>query len=328
VRPAATQVPADPLERFVEIFERLEVGRGWLESADLLRHSALLLTSIPGDVRDLAERLTTTAEELERSQPWWRRSSVGVLLAAQLLQSGTSVAEMQAEVERAGAMFRERWRLAGGSEEVLAILTLAQSSADGRVFREQYTRLVKIWDALNADHPMLTQKSDWPMCALLSRTTGDPATIARRAEEIYTGLHARGMRRGDELQTAALVLVLQGEAAGTVCARFEALYSSFKESGLWMGTQDYDEIALLCLAPEPPPIVLSTVARHRERIAALSPKPGKQTSFSLAAGTAQLELSRGGAGAGMLAQADAVLRIVGVLAAQRAAAVSASAAAT
>jgi hypothetical protein len=253
---------------------------------------------------------------------------VGDLLAAQLLRSGTSVAQMVAEVERAGALFRERWRFSGGSEEVLAILALAESSSDGRVSREQYNRLVKIWDALKADHPMLTQKTDWPMCALLARTSGEPATIARRAEEIFTGLHARGLRRCDELQTAALVLVLHREDAGAVCARFEALYAAFKVSGLWMGTQDYDEIALLCFAPEPPATVLATVGRHRERIAALTPKPGKQTSFSLAAGTAHLELSRGAAGAGMVAEADAVLRIVGVLAAQRAAAVAASAAAT
>jgi len=75
MRTMNTYVPADPLERFVEIFERLEIGRGWLESAELLRHSALALTSIPGDTRDLVDRLTRTAEELERSQPWWRRPS-------------------------------------------------------------------------------------------------------------------------------------------------------------------------------------------------------------------------------------------------------------
>ncbi|MCY2961153.1 MAG: DUF4003 family protein [Planctomycetota bacterium] len=321
-----THISPDPLGRFVEIYERLEIGRGWWESAELLRHSALALTSIPGDSRALAQELTALAEELKDSQPWWRRSSVGVLLAAQLLRTGTSVAEMQAEVARAGALFRERWRFSGGTEEVLAILALAEASGDGRVSREQFTRMVRIWDALKKDHPILTQKSDWPLCAILSQDRGEPESIARRVEEIYQGLHALGYGRNDELQTASLVLFLQGDPAGPVCARFHALYGAFKASGLWMGTSDYDDVALLCFAPEPPAKVVGVVEHHRARIAELSPKPGKQTSFALAAGTAQLELLREASAAGRIVAIDAITRIVAVLAAQRAAATAAAAA--
>lgn len=311
-------VPADPLGRFVEIFERLEVGRGWLQSAELLRHSALMLTSMPGDPRDLAARVTATAEELSRVQPWYERSSVNLLLAAQLMRGGTTVAAMQAEVERAGAMFRTRWRIRGGTSETLAILALAENARDGRVTQEQFARLVGVYEALEKDHPLLTQKSDWPLCALLAQTDGEPAPIARRVEEIFQGLRARGFGRGDEVQTAALVLFLQGDPPSTACAHFEALYGAFKASGLWMGTGDYDEIALLCFTTERPEVVLSTVERHRERISALSPKPGKTTSFALAAGTAQLELMRDAKDAKRLAETEAVTRIVGVLAAQRA----------
>ncbi len=324
---ANTHAPADPVGRFAEIYAELEVGRGWLESADLLRHSALALVTIPGDPRELARRLTATAEELRRSQPWYRRSSVGVLLAAWLLRTGTSVAAMQAEVERATALFRERWRFSGGTEEVLAILALLESSPDGRVGADQVARLGRIWDALKKDHPILTQKSDWPLCALLAQAPGEPEAIARRVEEIFQGLHARGFGRNDELQTAALVLFLQGDPAGALCARFHALYTAFKDSGLWMGTADYDEIALLCFAPEPAAKVVSVVAEHRARIAALTPKPGKTTSFALAAGTAQIELSRGAAGKGPQAEASAITRIVAILAAQRTAAAVAAASA-
>jgi len=314
----STHVPVDPLARFVEIHDLLEVGRSWWESTTLLRHAALVVTSMPGDTRHLAVSLTATAKELERSEPWYKRSSVGVLLAAQLLRSGTSVSAMHAVVERAGALFRERWRVSGGTAETLAILALADASPDGQVGAGQFARLVSIWEALRKDHPFLTQKLDWPLCALLAQLPGEPGSIARRVEDLYRGLHARGFHRGDELQTAAIVLCLQGEPVDALCARFEALYAAFKASGLWMGSQDYDEIALLCFAPEPAAVVLSVVQRHRERIAALSPKPDKETSFSLAAGTAQLELTRDAAAAGRLADADAVTRIVAVLAAQRA----------
>lgn len=324
---ATTYVPPDPLERFVAIFEALEVGRGWWQSADQLRHSALMLASTPGEPRELAARLTAAAKELERAQPWYRRSSVGTLLAAQLVRTGRTVASLLDERERAGALFRERWRWSGGDGETLAILTLADASPDGRVSTASVARLAGIYAALERDHPMLTNKSDWPLCALLALRPGEPDSIGRAVEQAYQALRAQGFGRGDDLQTAAGVLVVQGGSPGESAPRFRAIYDAFDASGLWMGRGDYDEVALLCFASETPEQVVATVERHRRRIGELSPKPGKPTSFSLAAGTAQLELARDAAASGRIAHADAVLRVVSVLAAQRAAAAAAAASA-
>lgn len=312
-------LPADPLTRFVEIFEALEVGRGWWESPTLLRHSALALTTIPGDARELAARVREVAEELRTSQPWYRRSSIEAMLAVQLLRTGRSIPAMNTEVERATALFRARWRFSGGVSEVVAILTLADASPNGRVGDAQVARLAALYDGIRADHPYLTQKSDWPLCALLTLAQGEPQSIARRVEDLYTALRGVHFPRGDALQNAALVLALVPGAPTLLATRFRALYDAFAAAGLRMVAEDYDEIAVLGFSPAEPAVVVATLLRHRERIAVLAPRPDKQTSFSLAAGTALLELVRDSSVAAKASEADAITRILGILAAQRAA---------
>jgi len=312
-------LPTDPLARFVEIFEALEVGRGWWETPMLLRHSALALTAIPGDPRELASRVRQVAEDLRASQPWYRRTSMEVMLATQLLRTGRSIPSMNDEIERAKTLFRARWRFSGGVAEVLAILTLADASPDDRVTESQVARLAALYAGIRVDHPYLTQKSDWPLCALLTLVPGEPETIARRVEDLYTALRGEHFPIGDALQTASFVLALVPGAPSVHARRFRALYDAFAAAGLRMLEDDYDEIAVLGFSEAEPAVVVATVLRHRERIADLTPRPNRQTSFSLAAGTALLELVRDETRAAKASEADGIARILGVLAAQRAA---------
>lgn len=294
-------------------------GRGWWESAAILRDSALALTTIPGDTREIAARLRAVAEELRTSQPWYRRSSIEVLLAAQLLRTGRTVSSMNVEVERAAALFRAHWRISGGISEVLSTLALADTARDGRVAEAQVARLASLYAGIQADHPYLTQESDWPLCALLTLVEGEPLTIARRVEDLYEGLRSEGFGRCDALQNAALALALVPRAPTLLVKQFRAVYDGFAAAGLRMGAEGYDEVAILCFAAADPAVVVATLLRHRERIAVLTPRPDRQTSFSLAAGTALLELMRDAPLAGLARHADATVRILGILAAQRAA---------
>ena len=111
-----------------------------------------------------------------------------------------------------------------------------------------------------------------------------------------------------------------------IAGRFQALYGGFKQSGLWMGSQDYDEIALLAFAPQPAAEVLGVVMRHRDRIRGLTPAPDKQTAFTLACGTALIELTRDAAGVALLSEAQLLCNIHAIIAAQQAAAAAAASA--
>ncbi len=324
----ALLVPENPLERFCALYNALLEDRPWWQGQTMFRYCALALTTLPGEPREIAAQLDALSEELSASTPWYKRSSVGTMLAALLLRHGDGVKDFLAEIERVGAMFREHWRFSGNTYEALAIQVLRQNSNDHRVSVAQVTRLAEIWADMKQHHPWLTQKSDWPACALLSNSSATPGQISFRTEALYKGLHERDFQRSDALQTATHVLFFHADEPSVVCNRFEKLYAAFKASGLWMGSQDYDEIALLCFAPQPPDEVLRVVQRHREAIKGLRPAPDKQSSFSLACGTALLELARGSATAGLLGDAQTLINIHMILAAQQAAAASAAAAAS
>ncbi|HTF88089.1 MAG TPA: DUF4003 family protein [Planctomycetota bacterium] len=322
------QIPANPLGRFCAIYESLNENRSWWEGRTMFRFCALALTTLPGEPRELAARLDRITEDLRTSTPWYKRSSVGTMLAALLLRHDDGAKGSIAELERAGPLFREHWRFSGSSHEALAIQVLRQHSPDRRVSEAQVARLAEIWKEMKKHHPVLTQKTDWPICALLATTSATPVQIAVRLEAVYQDLRERGFHAGDQLQTAAQVLFFHHELPGVVAARFQELYEQFKSSGLWMGSADYDEIALLCFAPQPASEILSTVQGHREKIRALKPAPDKQTSFTLACGTALLELARGSKDTVLLSEAQLLIAIQAILAAQQAAVIASTAAAS
>jgi hypothetical protein len=321
-----TRIPERPLERFCDLYAALLEGRPWWEGRSMLRFCALALTALAGEPRELAARLDALTEELKASTPWYKRSSVGTMLATQLLRHGDGVKDFLAEIERAAPLFRAHWRFSGSTFEALAILILRRHSTDGHVAASQVARLAAIWKELERTHPWLTQRSDWPICALLATRDGTPHAISQRIEALYQTLHGGGCTRGDSLQAAAQVLYFHADEPALVGARFHALYAGFKASGLWMGTHDYDEIALLCFAPHPAAEVLEVALRHREKIRSLTPAPERQTAFTLACGTALLELSRDAAQAELLGEAQLLLNIQSILAAQQAAMIAASSA--
>lgn len=321
-------LPARPLDRFCDLYEALLADRPWWRGREMLRYCALALVTIPGEPREIALRLDQLTAELSASTPWYKRSSVGTMLAAELLRNGNSAREFLAEVERAAGLFRVHWRFSGSTFEALAIEVLRRKAPDGHVSASQVDRLAAIWKELKSSHPVLTSRSDWPLCALLSRTEAAPSAIGERVEALYQTLHRQGASRGDPLQTAAQILYFHADSTDSVAARFQALYAGFKASGMWMGSHDYEELALLSFAPQAPAEVLEAALRHRERIRALPSAPDKQTSFTLACGTALLELSRDGARLSMLSEAQLLVNIQAILAAQQAAAVAASSAAS
>jgi hypothetical protein len=290
----------------------------------MLRYCALALTTLEGDPRELSRRIDDLIEDLRRARPWYKRSSVGTLLAAMLLRHGESAAQFFAAVDSAAPLFRKHWRFEGSTYQALAVGVLCQQSDDRRVSAAQVARLAQIWNEIKVAHPWLTQKSDWPMCALLSSDSATPLQISARIEALYADLNKRGFSRGDELQAAAQILYFHLGDPAACCLRFEELFNAFKRSGLWMGSFDYDEIALLCFAPQNPAVVLECVERHRATISGLPQRPDKQLSFTLACGTALLELAREAPKLQLLSEAQVLLAIQAILRAQQAAAAAAA----
>ncbi len=319
-------IPANPLERFCDVYTALLADRPWWHGKTMLRFCALSLTTLPGEPREIAARLDALTEELRTSVPWYKRSSVGTMFAALLMRHGDGASDFLAEIERARPLFREHWRFSGSTYAALAIQVLRRASPDRHVSATQVARMAAIFEELKKDHAILTSREDWPACALLANSPAAPSAIRARIELLFQGLHQSGFTRGDPLQTAAELLYFHHDEPALLCARFRELYLAFQASGLWMGSGDYDEIALLCFAGQPPAEVIGTVQRHRQSIQALVPAPEKQASFTLACGTALLELVRESATAELLGEAQLLTNIHPSRAAQPAAAAAAASA--
>lgn len=318
------EIPKDPLSRFCALYHVLLDGRPWWRDSGQLRYAALALTSLNGDPTALAARLETLRVELVKDTPWYQRSPVETLLLAALLRHGSEPRAFLDELARAKGLLKAHFRFRDAVFEALAIELMRVASPDGRVSAEQVARMIAVYARMKQDHPWLTQQTDWPACVLLAQTGASPEAIGARLEAIFQALRAHGFGRSDRLQAAAQALYFHREEPTALARRFQRLYAEFRASGLWMNSEDYDEVSILCFSPDGPAECIARVLRHRERILTLPRNPGKQTGFTLACGTALLEALGEGGEAALLTEVQLLWSIEAVIAAQRAAAAAAS----
>ena len=321
-------LPPDPVERYTRLHQELFAEKAWYQESGVLRLAALVLVPIAGEPASLARDVRRLADELAQQTPWYSslHNSIRFLFASVLLRRRERVDTFLAELKSAGAHFRQHWKMSAQPFEALAILALKSQSTDGHVSKEQVARLAEVWREMKRYHPWITQRSDWPAAALLCAAPLTPLQIGERVEAMYSGLDGRGYSKGDALQTASHILFFSTESAATVSARFDQIYKAFKQKGLWMHQSDYDDVAMLCFAPQDAGDLVARVSEHRERIANLAPRPSKDDSFGLACGTALIAMLRRSADVALLTESQALLRIVAVVQAQQAAVIAASSA--
>jgi hypothetical protein len=319
-------IPADPLARFREIYQALNARRGWLESATPLQFSALSLITTPGEPDDIAAGLYALAEDLQKRTGWFGdlRSPTRFLIAANLLRAGESAEMFCAAVADASEIFREQDLRRGSAYEAIAILMLRQQDPHGRVHARQVTRFRAIYRMMKSYHWWLTGPDDYPACALLGAREERPHEIGRRVEAFYLKLKEMGLSAGDDLQTVSHILYFNPTADDEVLVRFQSLHDGFRAAGISMQRSDYDEIAILTFLDHDAAAVVGRVMEHREVMAALKPNPGRSLTFSLACGTAFLELAKLTPALESVAEARLLKQLEDIVQAQSAAAMQAT----
>lgn len=283
----------------------------------------------PGEPAEIVRRLRATMDELKERTPWWSHVHGGmrILIAAMLIQNGTSSSEFLAEQARATKLFRAYKLRRDGGGEALAIQLLAEQAPDRRVTESQVRRMRVVFDWIRRDHPMVASTGDYPTVALLASTAIEPETIGARVEKIYQDLRGRGFKGRSALVATSHLLYFHPANDPRCCERFEALWREFGARGLRMQPGDYDELALLAFAPGTASAIATKVMQHREPIAALRPRMSRNTSFSLACGTAFLELVGEDRALRKLSRIQATVQIQTILRMRQAAAIAAGAAA-
>ncbi len=324
---------SDALRRFCAMYDEL-VGRSkWYESRDAFRFAVMALVQASGSVSEVSARLHATVKDMRARTKWYSgmRGTQSTLIAANLVLADQTASAFLEQLERAKPWFRARWRFASETYQSLAVMVLWLHGERGRAAQplreDDVARMESVWQAMKKDHPWITSQADWPVSALLASGAQRPAEMAARVEANFLELHRRGYRRGDALQSAAMILALQEGEPSQLGARFQSLYGTFKSAGLHMCSADYSEIATLCFVPSEGTPLVDRVRSHREVIRALKPKPAKQASFHLACATATLEALGSGPKATLAARAASICQIIMLIQAQQAAAAGGSAAA-
>jgi hypothetical protein len=319
-------LPADPMSRFVAVYEMLDAERGWFGDPSSLRFAAMAAVVSPGEPSDVARGIRRISDEIKTQSGWFGalNSPLRFIVSAMLYANGDDAAPFLAEVERGQAMFRDAGLRRGGIYETMAILIMRLRADKQPIASSTVDRFQAIYEEMKRHHWWLTGPDDFPACAILVAQPESPVEIGERIEQIYQSLHAAGLTTGDPLQTAANLLYLARLDPSEAASRFRDLARGFRESGVSIWQSDYDELAILTFLDHPPTSIIGRVLENRAKMQELRPKPDRSLTFNLAASITFLELVKLDRGMKEITDAKALMDMQAIINAQQAAAAAAA----
>lgn len=322
----APHLPADPLNRFRDLYEELNAERGWFGDPSSLRFAAMTAVTCQGSPAEVAFAIRSTAQEIKRLSGWFGElnSSLRFIVSAILVLNRDRASDFFAEVEHGRELFRQASLRRGGIYETIAILILRLQNDLGPITAETVVRFKAIYEEMKRYHWWLTGPDDFPACAILVGQKASPGEIGAAIERIYQALNETGFSTGDPLQTAANLLYLSRLAPAVVAQRYFELASGFRKSGVAIWQSDYDELAILTFLGHSPYRVVERVLEHRKAMEELKPKPDRSLTFNLAASIAFLELVQLDENLEAITDAKALMDMQSIINAQQAAAAAAA----
>ena len=317
----------DPIESYLQTFERLRARKRWSVDSVTFRFVALSLGAAATTIS--YDRLEEVATELRKRARWTSplKSEVRYVAAAMILRRGQDPAAIHDRVFETRDAFKKHKVPSRGTGATLAALLLALHHEARPVPQQQLERLARIYRRWRSEHRLLTSSSDLPAAALHAARDVPVDAIAEDVERAYTRLDDAGFRRGNQLQLVSHLLAVDPRGADAGVQRFCAAAERLRYANERVGADRYDEVALLALTQGSPGEVVDRVLRNRDRLRAVKPRPDRAVAFTLAAGielAADAELA-GERNAGDLAALQSIQTILDVQQAAMIAAVSAGA---
>lgn len=276
----------DPLARYVALHRQLETKRGVFGDKVPLRLAAVTLVTARGDVPSLVARVRSCDAELAQHFGWLSGvdASVRLVLAAVLVRANETAPAFVAAIEHGRALLRSAKMKRGGVHEVLAMLVLRRVIGGGEIQPTHVARFQAIYAEMKRHHWFLTGAEDFTPCAMLVGRCGTPAEIGEHCEAIYRRLAgAPKTSKGDPLHTAAHVLGLVELAPDEAAQRFLDVAAALRAVGIAIGTDEYDEVAVLAMVPRAADKIAQTVAGYRSQLASEMGWTEKALATALAA---------------------------------------------
>lgn len=324
---APFHLPADPLPRFLAIYDAArDSGRWYEKQSNSLRHASLALTTVEGRPGELVRKMRSVASELKSSSGAFSpmQSAMRYVFAAHLVSLDIAPSRLMVEQERLrGYLREERLPRSTRAYVVIAALVLMEQSMDQdgrpRISREQVARMAQVYRAFKDDHKWITGADDLAAAALISEEGSHPRAVASHAEDIYLALRARRYSRGNALQAVSHLLCLHSESADRVVRRFDEIFQAFRGRGLWMMESDYDEIAALCFTDVSTAAIVDRTLKLRQDLREKKYRLGKNENFSVAACLAMLDLLNDHRTAHDITAFTMIVRVQAIVQAQQAA---------
>jgi hypothetical protein len=320
------EIPQKPLQRFIELYEAFNEERGWWSDASPLRFSSVIAVTCPGDVNEIAEVIRSTASEMGDRMRWFKAisPSLRMIIGAMLVLHGDTPDGFLDEHERVQKMFRAVNLRRGGIYEMMAILVLRLSNHLQPITPETIDRFQDLYEQMKRFHWWLIGPDDFPACAALVGQDASAEQIGEEIEAIYQALSARGMSKGDPLQTAANLLYLAHRNPELVADQYAALADGFRAADVSVWQSDYDELAILSFLDHTPQHIVDSVLSYRSEMEQLRPKPDRSMTFNLASSIAFLDLVKLDHNLKQITDAKALMDMQAIIAAQQAAAAAAA----
>lgn len=260
----------DPIARFFALDAALEASRGVLGDRAPQRLAAVGLVLVPGDPEEIATQLRAIAKQFQERLPWLMKLSLApqlqLLFAAILLRHQDSADALVDEVDRVHKIMRGLGMRRDPVYEFIAVLAMRTLGGGAPITEAQVERMRDIYEAMKGHHWILTGPEDFPACALLTTRDGTPKQLAQRAHDIYAALRATGCWPGDPLQTASNLMAMIKVPTVELSDRYQALVQGFKQAGLEIGGDEYDEIAISCFVARPVAAIVETVSEYTRQL--------------------------------------------------------------
>ncbi|KUO64373.1 MAG: hypothetical protein APF84_03935 [Gracilibacter sp. BRH_c7a] len=125
------------------------------------------------------------------------------------------------------------------------LLTCEEVKIDERIFKAY-----EIFTEMRKDHPWLTSGDDYPLSVLLASSEDSVETIMKDIESLYYALNKVGLSRGNGLQFLSHILSLSPESNSEKSGRCRNLYDFFKQNKMKVYSTNYGALGLLTLLAE------------------------------------------------------------------------------
>jgi hypothetical protein len=320
---ALSTIPADPFERFVDLYGSFEASRTFFEDKTPFRFAAATLVTTPGPVGEIREAVAEQSEQLAKSFGFWTTIAPGlqVILAAVLHKRGDRAPEFVEGFGPARETFRRHGLRRNEVFELISYTILRGQSHNAQIEDESIARIKQIYLALRGHHYFLTGPEDLPACAALAGTRESPQEIGDGCERVYRALQKQAhWWPGEQLHTASHIMYLSGVAPETITQRAAHMCEQFKAKQYKIRWADYENISLLCMLAIPIDRIVDTVCAAAERIQTeLKMWFGKNAAFNLAVSIAFVQLLQGNEDLERISEVKTLLDMQAILAAQQAA---------